>query len=152
MIWPSGEIFEWRAGWETAVWAHAVWNNRQTIWISLMGNYNEVGISDTQYKSLENLIKYLVEKYNIDLYKKQPFSRTCSNCWKPLETNYYYPIIWHRDAWHTDCPGQKLYEQLQFWDKIFNQKEGKKFLNKLILKVKNFLQFLIEFEKKNYLK
>lgn len=126
LIWPSGEIFEWRAGWETAVWAHAVWNNRQTIWISLMGNYNEVEISDAQYKSLENLIKYLVEKYNIDLYKKQPFSRTCSNCWKPLETNYYYPIIWHRDAWHTDCPGQKLYEQLQVLrQNIQSERRGK---------------------------
>ena len=43
----------------------------------------------------------------------QPFNRNCTkDCTNPLETVYNYPIVWHRDTGHTDCPGQKLYDQL----------------------------------------
>lgn len=114
LIWENWEIFEWRAGWEMAVWAHALRNNRQTIWISLIWNYDNKPISYAQYNSLEKLIKYLVEKYKIDLNKKEPFFKNCkSNCINPLEVNYLYPLIWHRDAWHTNCPWEKLYNQLE---------------------------------------
>lgn len=114
LIWKNWEIFEWRAGWETAVGAHSLRNNRQTIGISLIWNYDKEPISDAQYASLEKLIKYLVDKYHIDLNSMQPFNRNCTkNCVNPLETVYNYPIVWHRDTGHTDCPGQKLYDQLE---------------------------------------
>ena len=114
LIWINWEIFEWRAWWETAVWAHALRNNRQTIGISLIWNYDKEPISQAQYDSLYKLTKYLVEKYWIDLNKQEAFHRNCNrkDCVSPLETNYHYPIIGHRDAAHTDCPGQRLYDQL----------------------------------------
>lgn len=136
LIWENWEIFEWRAWWETAVWAHTVRNNRQTIGISLIWNYDEKPISEAQYKSLESLIKYLVEKYNINLDEKQPFFRACnkSDCIDPLEVNYFYPIIWHRDAWHTTCPGQKLYEQLEkIRDEIKSQNPKEILKNKILI-------------------
>lgn len=114
LIWKNWEIFEWRAWWENAVWAHSLRNNRQTIGISLIWNYDSEPISDLQYESLQNLIKYLVKKHKIDLSIREPFNRNCNkDCSWPLETIYEYPIVWHRDTAHTTCPGQKLYEQLK---------------------------------------
>lgn len=115
LIWKNWEIFEWRAGWEMAVWAHAVRNNRQTIWISIIWDYSSTPISQAQYESLEKLINYLVEKYNIDLNKKEAFNKNCTwkNCISLLETNYNYPIVWHRDTWNTTCPWDELYAQMK---------------------------------------
>lgn len=114
LIWYDWEIFEWRAWWDYTVAAHAKYNNRSTVWIALIWDYDNKPISVAQYKSLEKLISYLVEKYNIDLAEKQPFFRKCiwTDCSFPLEVNYKYPIVWHRDAWHTDCPWDELYDQL----------------------------------------
>lgn len=115
LIWKNWEIFEWRAGWEMAVWAHAVRNNRQTIWISIIWDYSSTPISQAQYESLEKLINYLVEKYNIDLNKKEAFNKNCTwkNCISLLETNYNYPIVWHRDTWNTTCPWDEFYAQMK---------------------------------------
>lgn len=125
LIWKNWEIFEWRAGGEMAVWAHAVWNNRQTIWISVIWNYDTEPISEAQYNSLENLIKYLVEKYEINLNEKQPFFRNClKNCSDVLEVNYHYPLLWHRDAGHTTCPWDAFYRQLlEIRKKLQNKKD-----------------------------
>lgn len=114
LIWKDWEIFEWRAWWDFSVWAHDKRNNRQTIWISFIWKYDENSISKEQYESLYNLIWYLLEKYEINPTKKTAFHRVCvkTNCENYLETIYDFPIIGHRDAWHTDCPWDALYSQL----------------------------------------
>jgi len=118
VIWTNWEIFEWRSWWDYVVWAHDKWNNQSTIWISLIWNFSHLPASDSQIKSLEKLTKYLIDKYDINLDKKIPFFKWCNwiseKCQEnPLIINYEYPIIWHRDAWHTECPWDMLYQQMQ---------------------------------------
>lgn len=115
IIWYDGKIYEWRKGWETAVWAHSKYNNTQNIGISIMWSYKDKDISEKQYNSLKKLTYYLVEKYEIDLTKKQPFFLWCfsKECKSPLTINYEYPLIGHRDATNTTCPWDKLYAEIQ---------------------------------------
>ncbi len=115
IIWKDGEIYEWRAWWETSVWAHNKYNNIWNIGISIIWDYSKNPINDKQYNSLKNLTSYLVSKYEIDLNKKKYYHSDCvwKSCDLPLITELKEPIIWHRDAWHTDCPGDELFKQIQ---------------------------------------
>ncbi len=118
LIWTNWEIFEWRAWWDYAIWAHDKWNNQSTIWISLIWNYSNKKANKSQMESLEKLIKFLEKKYSIDFNKKQSFFKWCVGASeacieKPLIIEKDFPIIWHKDAWHTACPWEKLYLQIQ---------------------------------------
>ena len=111
IIWYDWEIFEWRAGWDYVVSAHDTWNNRSTVWISIMWNYTKKELNSQQYNSLKKLVSFLTKKYWIDLNKKIPYHRECfwKDCENWLETNYYFPIVWHRDWKNTACPWEKNY-------------------------------------------
>jgi len=116
IIWYNGEIFEWREGWDYVVWAHSKYNNFGTVWIAIIGNYHDNGISDEQYESLEELVQYLIDFYGIDLNKKRYYHRDCY--WNKCDTFYIETylddtLVWHRDASHTSCPWDRLYEQIQ---------------------------------------
>lgn len=115
LIWKNWEIFEWRAGWDYAIWAHDLRNNDSTIWISVIWDYSNKPININQYNSLKALTKYLIEKYDIDLTKKAYFHEEClwGECVKPLTSELLEPIIWHRQAWHTECPWEELYKQIE---------------------------------------
>lgn len=149
LIWTSGEIFEGRAWWDYIVWAHDKWNNQATIWISLIWNYDNQKASKEQMESLKKLTEYLVKKYNINLNRKVPFFKWCNwiseKCQeKPLTISYEYPIIWHKDAWHTRCPGDKLYAQLQLmktqlW--VWISLKDKKILDKIETKLRNVNEY-----------
>ena len=114
LIGKNGEIFEWRAGWDYAVWAHDKRNNIWSIWIAMIWDYSENDINKKQYTALRKLTKYLVNKYKIDIWKKTYFHEECNldKCEKLLKSELKYPIIWHRDAWHTTCPWDKLYAEI----------------------------------------
>ncbi len=114
LIWYNWEIFEWRKGWDYVVWAQAKWNNRATIWISIIWDYDEKWLNPKQLKSLEQLIYYLAKKYWIDFNKKVYFHRTCvwKTCKAPLYSFKKYPLVWHRDVGHTTCPWNDMYSQL----------------------------------------
>ena len=116
IIWYDGKIYEWREWWDYVVAAHSKYNNFGTVWIALMWNYESEWITQAQYKSLESLIQHLIVKYWIDLNKKRYYHRDCSgskcNTFH-LETYLDDTLIWHRDATHTTCPWEKLYEQIQ---------------------------------------
>lgn len=109
------EVYEWRAGWYYTIWAHAVYNNRSTVSISVMWNYNEKSISSKQYKSLDNLVKFLTKKYWIDLSEKYTYHRECfwDNCKIWVNSYEDYSLVWHRDAWITNCPWDELHKQIQ---------------------------------------
>jgi len=137
LIWTNWEIFEWRAWGDFSVWAHDKWNNQSTIWISLIWNFQNHKAWEKQMNSLKKLIKYLEKKYRINFNKKQDFFKWCvwtsEKCQKyPLTIVKEYPLIGHRDAWHTACPWKKLYKQLQdlkkefkiwIWDNILSSKQ-----------------------------
>jgi hypothetical protein len=146
LIWTNWEIFEWRAGWDYAIWAHDKWNNQATIWISLIWNYSWKKASVKQMESLKKLTKYLIEKYDINIKKKMPFFKWCLWVWKkciekPLIITNKFPIIGHRDAGHTACPWEKLYAQIQkmkieMW--VWFTAENRLFLEKIKSKLINY--------------
>ena len=152
LIWTNWEIFEWRAGWDFVIWAHDKWNNQSSIWISLIWNYDLKEASTTQIESLEKLIKYLEKKYSIDFNKKQYFFKWCN--WtstacieNPLIIEKQFPLIWHKDAWHTACPWEKLYAQLQeikkkfhVWENIITISE-KELLKKIEPSIKKLWEY-----------
>lgn len=116
LIWYDWEIFEWRAGGDSSVWAHDKWNNQFSVWIWMIWNYQNKKVNQKQLESLEKLIKYLVWKYNMDMTEKINNFKWC--IWndicdtKPIIILEDYPLIWHRDAWYTSCPWEELYKQL----------------------------------------
>jgi hypothetical protein len=114
LIWKNGEVYEWRAWWEKTIAWHDKWNNVWNIWIALIWDYWQKGISEKQKKWLKKLMKYLINKYEINLNKKIYFHKECREdvCNNVLESKLSDPIIGHRDAWHTTCPGEELYKQL----------------------------------------
>ncbi|MFK7780011.1 MAG: N-acetylmuramoyl-L-alanine amidase [Candidatus Gracilibacteria bacterium] len=114
LIGKNGEIFEGRAGGDYVTAAHDKWNNRANIGIAVIGNYSAEPVNINQYNALKALTKYLIVKYDIDLTEKSYFHYECKgdDCEKPLKTELKYPIIGHRDAGYTACPGEKLYKQL----------------------------------------
>lgn len=116
LIWYDWEIFEWRAWWDYVAGAHSKYNNRHSIWISIIWDYHTRWINSKQYESLEKLIQYLVQKYWIDLSKKIHYhSRCAKDACKifPIETFKSNALVWHRDTGHTSCPWDKLYAQMQ---------------------------------------
>lgn len=114
IIWYDGEVYEWRAGWDYVIASHDTWNNRSTVWISIMWNYDVDHLKDSQYDSLKKLISHLTKKYWIDLNTKIPYHKECfwDSCTNWLETKYYYPIVWHKDWKATSCPWQHIYEKI----------------------------------------
>ncbi len=116
IIWYDWVIYEGREGWDYVVAAHSKYNNFATVWIALMWNYDSEWINEKQYQSLESLVQYLIVRYWIDLNKKRYYHMDCSGVKCDtfhLETYLDDTLIWHRDATHTTCPWEKLYEQIQ---------------------------------------
>lgn len=115
IIWSKWEIYEGRAGGDYTVWAHAVWNNRSTVSIAIMWDFDKKPISIMQYKSLKNLVRYLSQKYGINLYDTFSYHKECigNDCKQDLMTSDEYTLAWHRDAGHTNCPWEVLYKTLQ---------------------------------------
>jgi len=113
------QIYEWRAGWDYAIAAHAKNNNFSTIWIALMWEFDHKEVPEAQLQALSELVKYLTEKYGIDLSKRFPMHKPCAiasdNCepgWD-VKTTYHYPLVGHVDAAHTSCPWEHLYEKIE---------------------------------------
>lgn len=112
----NGEIFEWRKGGDYTVAAHSKWNNISTVSIAVMWDYHLEWINSLQYSSLEKLVQELAYKYGIDLWKDYYYNSNCAGAACnifPLETHLHKTLVWHRDTWHTTCPGDKLYEQIE---------------------------------------
>ena len=101
-------IYEWRAGWEWAVWMHATSNNVTSIWISLMWNFQYDTPTVEQMKSLVNLVTAIAKYYHID---PQGYSYTFStnNDEEPYVVAEKNPnIMWHKHVKATSCPGSNL--------------------------------------------
>ncbi len=114
LIWLNWEIFEWRAWWDYVVWAHTLWNNYSTVWISIIWKYQDNAINPQQYESLKKLIIFLSKKYWINLSWYHSYHKDCKDCSSYLSNFQSDTIIWHKDAWITSCPWNTLYTQLQW--------------------------------------
>lgn len=61
-------IYEWRAGWKSVLWAHVASHNYGSVWIALMsdGEYSQAMLD-----ALQDLIVYLWKEYNLNLSEQQ---------------------------------------------------------------------------------
>ncbi len=113
IIWPLGSIYEGRAWWPDAVWAHASWNNTESIGIALIGNFDKEQPTSGQLTSLNKLLVALGKKYTINPMKDVIYHTFDSTIKSPYIKNITMDsIIGHRDVWGTSCPGKNLYEML----------------------------------------
>jgi hypothetical protein len=57
------------------------------------------------------------------MFQKIPLHKTCKDCTHGLETEYFDPIAWHKDAGHTTCPGENIYKELGSINNKFKRQE-----------------------------
>lgn len=115
VIWRDWTMYEWRAWWDYNVGAHALWNNKSTVGISVMGNFQNEKVSWVVKNWIDRAITFLSKKYWIDLNKESISHKECWGSENCLLKDYNtLNLIWHRDAWSTACPGNNLY--LLLWD------------------------------------
>ena len=105
-----GNVYEWRAGWEWAVWMHASNNNVSSIWIALFWNFENDVPTEAQLSALVNLTTAIARFYNIDPYgSTHTFEiNTAKEPYVTAKVNYN--IMWHEDIKATACPGKNLYK------------------------------------------
>lgn len=93
LIRKDGTIEEGRP--EHFVGAHAAGNNGYSLGVAVAGNFNVGEPTDAQMKSLISLTNFLAEKYSLDLSERGV-------------------LLGHRDVNDTTCPGNSLYNRLDF--------------------------------------
>ena len=69
-------------------------------------------INNKLYISIFIFLSSVINTYSQS--EKTYFHEECKwdDCEKPLLSELQDPIIWHRDAWNTNCPWDALYEQI----------------------------------------
>lgn len=113
IIMPSGRIYEWRAGGAGVVWAHATWNNVPSVWVSLVGNFEEKQPEQAQIHALTNILTSISKRYDINPTEETYFFHSITT-FPYIKAEKHSSIAGHRDAWQTACPGENLYALL--WD------------------------------------
>ncbi len=112
IVWQRGQIYEWRAGGDYVEGAHAFANNLGSVWVSVIGNYENMTLNKDQRKWLENVLVELSRKYGISVSGMTTWVRTCKS-WSPtdclFDENAVFRLQGHRDVGYTSCPGTKLY-------------------------------------------
>jgi peptidoglycan hydrolase-like amidase len=105
---PNGNIYEGRTGGNGVVGGHVTGFNRGSVGISIIGNYQDgaVGQTNTELNdqvktSLEKLIGWIAANNNIDLNKTSNFYG------KGIDG-----VVGHKDLAATACPGNIIYDQL----------------------------------------
>lgn len=111
IVMPSGRIYEWRAWGAWVVWAHATWNNTPSVWISLVGNFEEKNPTQVQINALLDLTTSLSKKYNINPTEERTYFKKSSS-FPFIAAVKNQAIAWHSDAGQTACPGENLYALL----------------------------------------
>lgn len=147
LVWPSGKIYEWRYWWSQVVWAHAMWNNTDTIWISLLGNFDIQEPTQDQLNSLIDLIVEVSKEYNID-----PYTDVIYHIFDSTEQDNYIhditldSIVWHGDIWSTSCPWANLKKHLPYIkeqvSKRLQEKQISHYKDTIDIKYKNKLILL----------
>lgn len=108
-----GNIYEWRAGGEWVIAAHAKYNNTDSIGIALLGNFEVNTPTEKQIAALTKLITALSIKYKIHPDNQVYAHIEDETWWFPFVNDVVrHAIMGHRDTGKTACPGKNLYSQL----------------------------------------
>jgi hypothetical protein len=115
VVWRDGKIYEWRAWGDYVVGAHDLWNNKSTVGISVMWNFESGPIGNNQKNWVDRAIWIVSKKYWIDLNTKSVSHKECwANETCLLKDFQTFNLIGHKDAWSTSCPWKNLHVLL--WD------------------------------------
>jgi len=113
LIAPSGTIFEGRNGGSDVIAAHAVWNNTESIGISLLGDFNKEKPTKEQLQSLIKLLVALWHNYGINPLQEVTYHTFDANAKQPHIHNIKMDsVVGHQDVWSTSCPWDNLYKLL----------------------------------------
>ncbi|MDD2516205.1 MAG: N-acetylmuramoyl-L-alanine amidase [Candidatus Gracilibacteria bacterium] len=114
IIGQRGKIYEGRAGGDYVVGAHASYNNRVAVGISILGNYENDKLVADQENGINNAIKFLSTKYGINISGSSMSHKEClanENC---LMKDYNSQnLSGHKDVGYTACPGKNIYNELE---------------------------------------
>lgn len=121
VIMPSGRIYEGRAGGAGVVWAHATWNNTDSVGISLVWNFQwENNPTQGQLDALVKLSTALMKKYSINPNDTTTYFKW-SSVYPYVTATNNYTFASHKDAGITACPGENLYAMLPSLRKQISQ-------------------------------
>lgn len=109
LVGQRGQIYEGRAGGDYNVAAHALWNNKSSVGVSVMGNFMVDSVVAEQEQAVKDAIEYLSKKYGIDIHKTSIGHKECKDdsC---LLSDFSVPnLTGHREIGFTSCPGDNLF-------------------------------------------
>lgn len=113
VIGQRGQVYEGRAGGDYAVGAHVNWNNRGTVGISVIGNFEVDAIVKEQQQSIGEFMVVLSKKYGIDTNVSRTGHKACKVDEECLTRDFdTTSLVGHRDIGNTSCPGTNLYAEL----------------------------------------
>lgn len=69
LVGQRGQLYEGRAGGDYNVAAHALWNNKSSVGVSVMGNFMTDSVVTEQEAAVRKIVEYLSRKYGIDIHK-----------------------------------------------------------------------------------
>jgi hypothetical protein len=100
---PNGVVYEGRGGGDNVLGAHFCGYNAGTMGVCMLGNFQQVEVSQ---KAFDNLLKVLTWK-------------ACARNLDPNQIAFHpssglqlYRVSGHRDGCSTECPGDNLYKLL----------------------------------------
>jgi len=95
------------------VGAHASWNNRSTVGVSVIGNFEADNVNADQEAGIKTVLQSLSKKYGIDFSKTSYSHRECKGNATCEVEDYETPnLVGHRDVGYTSCPGKNFYAML----------------------------------------
>ncbi len=113
VVGQRGVVYEGRAGGDYAVGAHASWNNRGTVGVSVIGNYEKDKLVKEQKATLEKFLTALSKKYGIDTNTTLTGHKACKVDEECMTHDYEMKgLVGHRDVGFTSCPGANLYAEI----------------------------------------
>ena len=103
LISPDGTLFEGRGGGDNVLGAHFCGKNTGTMGVCLIGTYTNVNPPDTMMKKLSEIFAWKACQRSVDPNVQMLHASTGFNL---------FGISGHRDGCSTECPGQKVYDQI----------------------------------------
>jgi hypothetical protein len=103
LISPDGTLYEGRGGGDNVLGAHFCGKNTGTMGVCLIGTYTNVNPPDTMMKKLSEIFAWKACQRSVDPNIQSFHASTGFNL---------FGISGHRDGCSTECPGQKVYDQI----------------------------------------
>lgn len=103
LISPDGTMFEGRGGGDNLLGAHFCGKNTGTMGVCLIGTFTNVNPPDTMMAKLSEIFSWKACQRSVDPNAQTLHSSTGFNL---------FGISGHRDGCATECPGQKVYDQI----------------------------------------